>query len=356
MISTWAWIIWLVGIIAVISTTRNPLYLIIVLLCLAIIYNAILSKSSFSEDTETNFRFPFSPIRIGIMVVILSALFNAAISHFGETILFSVPSWIPMLGPKITLEAFTFGVINGLILFGILWAFMIFNHALPTRKIIQLIPRSFYPIAVVTSIAISFIPSTLRNFNQIREAQAIRGHQLRGVKDWIPLILPLFIGGLEQAIALAEAMTARGFANREDNRNYIWLKQGVLAGVIFLILGWLLRLFSQGYLVGNLFLLIGIITVLISLWVAGKQFKRSTYKRDKITISDLIIIIPVALIMLLLFVPAAEIPTSSLSFEIYPEITWPDFNVIIGTALLGFMIPAIILNKKKAPKKMHLTS
>ena len=31
---------------------------------------------------------------------------------------------------------------------------------------------------------------------------------MRGLRDWLPLLMPLLIGGLERALQLAEAMTA----------------------------------------------------------------------------------------------------------------------------------------------------
>src|SRR4030043_1151670 len=92
-------------------------------------------------------------------------------------------------------------------------SFTVLNLALPVRDLISLIPRAFFPVAVVTSIAVTYLPTTMRQFQQIREAQAGRGHQMRKLRDWLPLLMPLLVGGLEHAMQLAEAMTARGFAS-----------------------------------------------------------------------------------------------------------------------------------------------
>src|SRR4030065_1354430 len=94
-----------------------------------------------------------------------------------------------------------------------LLSFMLLNLALPVRDLLRLIRRAFFPVAVVTSIAVTYLPTTLRQFQQIREAQAVRGHQVRSLRDWLPLLMPLLVGGLEHAMQLAEAMTARGFAS-----------------------------------------------------------------------------------------------------------------------------------------------
>ena len=47
--------------------------------------------------------------------------------------------------------------------------------------------------------AITYVPETARHFQRIREAQAIRGHRLRGLRDWRPIVIPLLVGGLERA-------------------------------------------------------------------------------------------------------------------------------------------------------------
>ena len=81
-------------------------------------------------------------------------------------------------------------------------------------------PRAFYDLGVVVLIALTYVPQTMQQWQRIREAQAIRGHRWRGVRDWQPLVIPLFIGGLERAMALAEAMVARGYgatARRQQN-------------------------------------------------------------------------------------------------------------------------------------------
>ncbi len=206
MIHPVAWAGWLASALVALSATRNPLHLTLVLLCVAVV-NVLIGSSD-----EASFA-PVSPLRFGGVVIALSALFNAATVHLGDTVLLRLPSGLPILGGPITLEALAFGVINGLVLTGIFAAFTTFNQALPIRSLMRLIPRAFYPVAVVVSIAVTFVPTTLRQFQQIREAQAVRGHRVRGLRGWLPLFMPLLVGGLERALQLAEAMTARGFAS-----------------------------------------------------------------------------------------------------------------------------------------------
>ncbi len=75
------------------------------------------------------------------MIITLSALFNFVTAHFGQTVLFTLPASIPLVGGPYTLEALVFGMVNGLVLVGFLAAFNVLYQALPTQALIRMIPR-----------------------------------------------------------------------------------------------------------------------------------------------------------------------------------------------------------------------
>jgi energy-coupling factor transport system permease protein len=202
-----AWLVWMGSILVILSTTRNPWYVGLVLAAIAVVRTAIQRVNPAAPAL------PISITRFGLWVVCFSALFNALSVHFGDTVLAVIPPAIPFLGGPITLEALVYGFVNGLILTALFAAATVFNQAVTVRQLIRLMPRVFFPVAVMMAIAVTFVPVTLRHYHDIREAQAVRGHRLRGWRDWLPLVLPLLVGGLERALQLAEAMTARGFAS-----------------------------------------------------------------------------------------------------------------------------------------------
>ena len=145
MINTWTWFIWIAAVLIALSVTRNPLYIILILLFLFLLDTQLALRSRIINGAEENSSIPVSPFRIALMLITLSAVFNAAISHYGETVLFSLPASFPLIGGSITLEAFVYGALNGLMLFGIFYAFFILNRALSVRRLIRVIPRAFYP-------------------------------------------------------------------------------------------------------------------------------------------------------------------------------------------------------------------
>jgi len=219
-----AWLVWVGAILVILSTTRNPWYVALVLANLAAV-RAVIRTAGLGSPPA-----PLSVGRFGLVVVSFSAIFNALSVHFGQTVLFSLPEVIPFFGGAVTLEALVYGATNGLVLTGLFAAFTVFNQAVTIREMIRLAPRAFFPVAVITAIAVTFVPVTLRQYHDIRAAQMVRGHRLRGWRDWLPLVMPLLIGGLERALQQAEAMTARGFASAETPGHAVRTRLAILIG------------------------------------------------------------------------------------------------------------------------------
>jgi energy-coupling factor transport system permease protein len=280
-------------------------------------------------------------------LIFLSAIFNASFSHFGETILFIIPSWIPIIGGSITLEAIIYGAINGMVLFAILWTFLIINQALSPRQIMILVPKAFYPVSVITSIAITFIPSTIHYYNQVREAQSIRGHQVRGLRDWVPLLIPVLIGGLEKATLLAESMTARGFASSNKEKHSTLSRFGLLLGVVLIIIGTIIHLNQSPQLISNTFLITGSFLILLILWLLGRNNKRTNFLPEKWRGGDLLVIASLGFLVVIIFIPLPFIDYVSLTYDVYPELTIPGFEPWLGIALLILLSPVLFLSNRE---------
>ena len=111
-----AWIAWLLANLAALSLLRNPLYLLLLLGCIALTSRTLRRVAGTPE-------LPLPLLRLALLIITLSALFNFATAHFGRTVLFTLPASIPLLGGPYTLEALVFGIVNGLVLVGFLAAF-----------------------------------------------------------------------------------------------------------------------------------------------------------------------------------------------------------------------------------------
>lgn len=337
---------WVLAAVVALSSTRNPIYLLLILGCIGLVLAAARNQAYAPP-------LPISPWRFGAVVVAISAVFNGLTAHFGATILFHLPAWLPLLGGPVTLEALVYGALNGLVLAGFFAAFAVFYLLLPTQALIRLIPRAFYPAAIVVSVAVAFVPTTLAQFQQIREAQLLRGHQVRGLRDWLPLLMPLLVGGLERALQLAEAMTARGFAVTRDpapgesqapylspdDRHRMLLVAGLLA----LLAGLLLRLFGRSPALGLMVLIAGALMVLLALWLQGRQVRRTTYRPQPWTGHDWLVAAASALVFALYLLPIPYAGRASLAYSPYPQLSLPMVDPLLMLATLALATPAALL-------------
>jgi energy-coupling factor transport system permease protein len=333
----WVWVAWLGTVLVMLSITRNPLYLMIILLC--IIFVGLALQKTGAESIR-----PFSLWKIAIWIIFFTTAFNALTSHYGQTVLFTIPGNLPLISGNFTLEAIVYGATNGLILIGMLASFMVLNMALPVRDLISLVPRAFFPVAVVTSIAVTYLPTTLRQFQQVREAQAVRGHQMRSLRDWLPLLMPLLVGGMEHAMQLAEAMTARGFASSGPaaGRRQIYPRIAMLLGVVVLSAGWLMQLSLVSWR-GWLWIGAGAILIVGALWSLGRHSHRTTYHRSPWSWMDWISLGISGLLLALCLLPLPGLSHESLNYNPYPNLTMPPFEPVIGVAMMGLLIPGLFV-------------
>jgi energy-coupling factor transport system permease protein len=339
----WVWVIWLATVLVLLSITRNFLYLVIILLCVVIIGLGL-------QKNRAELPRPFLIWKYSLWIILFASLFNALTSHYGETVFFTIPGKVPLLSGDVTLEAVVYGATNGLILIGMLASFMVLNLALPVRDLISLIPGAFFPVAVITSIAVTYLPTTLRQFQQIREAQAIRGHQMKSLGDWLPLLMPLLVGGLEHAIQLAEAMTARGFASTKgiSSEQRFHPRFLILAGVLSLAAGWIIRLGKKPEF-GIILIGMGALLIVVSLWQHGKQSHRTIYHRSSWGWQDILTVVVMVCILAIFLLPIVGINRESLYFEPYPLLVLPKFDPLLGLVTFGLLTPGLFaLNKKPA--------
>jgi energy-coupling factor transport system permease protein len=335
MIHSLAWLSWLIAAVVLLSSTRNPLYLLLMLLCLAVVSRTVQLALPTARPPA------ISPWRFALIVVPLGALFNALMVHAGNTILFQLPAGLPLFGGIITLEALVYGAVNGLIIVGLLAAFQVLSSAVPVRALVQRIPRAFYPVAVVVSITLTFVPLTLRQIDQIREAQAVRGHQLRGARDWLPLFMPLLIGGLERALQLAEAMVARGFASAHAQPLQRRDQLGLIIGLIALAGGWLLGLMWGQTLLGGGLIIGGLGLLGRVMRTVGRRTPHTTYRREIWQRSDTFIVCVSLIPLSLLWLPGID--RASLYYYPYPQLTLPDLQLGLLLSMICLLAPAPIM-------------
>ena len=351
MYHTTTWLLWLLAALLPAMLTKNPLYLIILLLAVAVDYT-ILGRSSPAASSWSAF------LKVGLFLAVFSALLNPLTVHFGDTTLFTLPratlkaggAVFLELGGRITLEALSYGLTNGLSLMAILLVFATFNALVNHHKLLRSIPAFMYQTGAVASIAIAFVPQMATSLQEIREAQMIRGHRFRGIRDLLPLFMPLLTSSLERAIQLAESMEARGFGgsiSQMDGRKELIHRLSIALALLALLIGafWY-GYFSASRWAGGLFAASGVLLLGWTLRAMGQRVERSRYCRELWRRRDTLVS---AFSLLSLAVCAFFwlLDRKALVFYPYPRFEMPTFNPIIGLALLAPVTPVLgLLNRR----------
>ncbi len=333
-----AWAAWIGAVLAVVTVTRNPISLGLALLWVAAV--GLLVQPIAQENTLP--AAPLSPARFAAVVIAAAALFNGLTVHVGQNVLFRLPESWPLVGGAVTLEALVYGALNGLALTVIFAAFYVVNRLLPMRTVVRMIPRAFHPVAVAAAIALTFVPATLRQFRMIREAQAVRGHQVRGVRSWLPLLMPLLISGLERALQLSEAMVARGFAGGEGEAPPLGERAAPAVGLALFVAGWLLRLVWGAPAVGLALMAVGLAASGAAVWRMGRSRPHTVHRPQPWTVCDWAVLAGAAAAAALFLLPLPGVERASLAFYPYPTLSAPGFSVLLGAATWGLLAPAAV--------------
>lgn len=331
----WVWLTWTTTILLCVSLTRNPLYLVVVWLCVAIVHAA----GGMGELARGSAPFP---LWLSLTVVPLGAVFNALTVHVGEQIIVTIPGRIPLLSGPITWEAVLYGATNGLALGVILLAFWVLNRNVSIPSFLRLLPRAFHSLAVVGSIAVTFIPSLQHQHQQIQEAQAIRGKQLKGLRDQLGLLLPLLVSSLEYAFQLAEVMTARGFLASTSPLSQKGLRVAFLSGFGFVFAGWLSRFWGFPSWVASL--LFGCALALFGalFFLALRQVRFTAYRTRRFRARDGLAMSGSFLLILLLVLNSLFPEQQLLTYSPYPALTLPPFEPWVAFLLLGILSPLLV--------------
>jgi energy-coupling factor transport system permease protein len=311
---------------------RNPLYILILLLVARVVQAACALPG-----VGVKLRF----WRIALIIISLSILFNIFLVHTGETVIMTLPENWWVIGGLLTLEAAIYGVISGLTLVTLLAVFLAFNSVVPASELIRLTPRALANIGLIVMIAVTYVPETMDQLQRIRDAQAIRGHRLRGLRDWQPIVIPLLIGGLERAMSLAETMVARGYGATTNVRHSAALQLGLLAALLLTLGGWMLTFWIGRF--GWVLVLAGIGLVIgISGWL-GKQVTHTRYRSRSWNKWDWMVVFCTIVPFLIVIFPIPFMDRSTLFYTPYPQVILPSFDVLLGLALVTLVTPAILI-------------
>jgi energy-coupling factor transport system permease protein len=208
-------------------------------------------------------------------------------------------------------------------------------------------PGFLYQAGIVTGIAVAFVPQMVATWQAIREAQQVRGHKVRGLRDLLPLLLPLLVTGLERAMNLAESMEARGFGGQilvASPRQRLAHQLALLGGLALVGLGLAVNGFwPELRLVGTLQLAGGVLLMVWSFWDVGRRSKRTRYHHWPWSRLDRIVA-ALGLTGALAWIAIMIAQPGWLHYYPYPPYSpWPSFNFVVGLVLLLLAAPGLLM-------------
>lgn len=350
---TGAIVLWLIGALLPALLTQNPLYLLLLLVGVGLTYRSLGNLRKEQPGWGNLLKF-------SLVLVLLSVVFNMLLVNVGRTPLFPLPEFRWTVGPEakpttllrlggqVTLESVAFGFSRGLGLMVILVIFATFNILIDYYQLLRGMPRFLYQSAIVLSIAITFIPQMVVAQREIREAQALRGHRFRGLRDLLPLFITLLAEGLERSLTLAESMEARGFSRGDMQDGTpaqaisapLLLNGSIALALALILVGAFGRSMADFQLAGSISLGLGGLLLAGTLWKIGRSIQRSRYRRELWRRQDwLLAATAAASICLILFVRFND--RAALIFYPYPRFSLPEFNPLLGLACLLPIAPTL---------------
>ena len=302
-------------------------------------------------------------LRFGLWVWAVATLFNLFFAHAGNIVLFTLPASWPLIGGPITLEGLFYGLAHGASLFAVLLVFATFNLALDVNRLLRWLPAGLFQAGLVVSIALSFVPQMMASLKDVREAQLVRGHKFRGLRDLPPLFVPLITTALERSLTMAESMEARGFggiAQVTDTRHSsatparfalrqgtgssrLLTTSGTLLSLVGLLSGLLWRAAgAQPAWPGLAFLTLSVLLLVAVLYLQGRGFKRTHYRLEVWQPRDTWVTL--ACLASLTIVAYSQMRNAmALFYYPYPPYSpWPTFSPPVGVAILLLAAPSLL--------------
>jgi len=326
-----AWTLWFVAVVVLPLTSRNPLYLALLLLVVLVVFFTLPRKAG---QTSAWRLFAY----IGSGVAALSIAFNVLTVHVGDRAFATLPAWMPIVGGPLTINALLYGVISAMAISSVLFAAATFNTAVRHADLVRLLPGTLSRFGVAAGIALLFVPQTISAARDIYDAQRSRGHYFRGIRDARAFVVPLLSTGLERALLLSEALETRGFGSSAiAMQRSAWSTLSMLTAGISLIVALVAVGFGY-YTIG--------MTALVSagacaLYGSPSGNRRTRFRTTIWNVPSLVIGIVSALAITVLLFGRVFVDLH-LRYDTFPRIEPPGFASLAGAAIVCLIAPALV--------------
>ncbi|MGQ0825694.1 MAG: hypothetical protein ACT4OX_11845 [Actinomycetota bacterium] len=207
-------------------------------------------------------------------------------------------------------------------------------------ELLRYVPRAFHEPALAVTIALAFVPTTLRSLRAVQEAELARTGGIRRRRGRVRrTVLPILETGLERAIALSESMDSRGYGHKPPDtveRYTGWMTLVALTAIA----GGFVALVSRAGSIALVLAASGTALLLGATAVSSRAIVRTRYRPRALERVDVFVILGVLLAPLGVWI-AALADESSLRWQ-PGRFEWPPVHLGVVLALVALVAPALV--------------
>ncbi len=336
------WTVWMISAAVCVQLAPSPVYVTVVILV------AVLLVELHGRRTALARAFPLM-IALASAFGIVRVLITALSTHgTGDVVLLTVPlrgtlpDWLGGFtvggtierGPVLQSLADAYAVV------GFVTVFAAWNAVVSHHEVLRSVPRAFHEPALVVTVAIAFVPSTISAVRDVRLAERARcGTAPRRRGQLRRLVLPVFEGGIERAIALAESMDSRGLGHGRAGRAETAAGWCTFAALVAFS-GGFVALVSNASGAAAIAFAAGFAAFVAAIAVASRAHRRVRYRPRRITTTDVVMMLgSVATVSATAFVAAHR--QATLHWTSFAPLHAPTVDFLLVAMLATLALPAI---------------
>lgn len=282
------WTVWMVAGAVAVQAATNPLAVTLVLLACFLVVEVHGRRSALARA------FPVMVALAAVFGLIRVAL-TVLTTHTGMHVLVTLPSatvpeWLGgfTVGGTIERSALLQSLAEAYAVVGFVAVFAAWNAVVSHHEVLRAVPRAFHEPALVVTIAIAFVPATIAAVRAVQLGDRARcGGDPPRRGRLRRLVVPVFEGGLERAIALAESMDSRGLGHRRATTDELRTGRVTLLALLTTA-GALVAMISQARTAAAILAGVGLAAFAAAVVLASRAEARTRYRPRPIRRADLV--------------------------------------------------------------------
>lgn len=337
-----AWWLWALGLATAAGRTTNPILLAMILAVCAF----VVVRRRGDAPWALAFRMY---LLVGAFIIVMRVVFRIVFGGGqGDIVLFTLPQiplpeWaagIRLFGP-VAVEQLLGGFYDGLRLATMVVCVGAANALANPKRMLKALPGALYEVGTSVVVALTVAPQLVESVQRVRRARRLRAQRAKGMRALRGILIPVLEDALNRSLALAAAMSSRGYGNTGGASRGTRLLTGFL--VVTGMLGVCVGLYgimdgSTPRYMGVPMLLAGLTVATVGFLLGGRWLRRTRYRPDRWRGRELIIVACGLIVGGLMYLTTQVDPT-----DLYPSLnplTWPEISALPAVAILVGALPA----------------